>query len=505
MVARSNRVRNICPAAVLAASSLLVGCTQGGALFPPPPVSVEVSPPSASAEAGASVQLSWSVSGTTDESVSWSVNGVAGGNAAVGSISAAGLYRAPQSMDATTTVTVTATSHADPSKSANVPVTLFAAARIGVRATNGAGEFYDRATDAAFVPRGNNYTRLAVLTATWGETFYHSTFNVGLYDGARAEQALKRMQAEGYNSVRVFLDGCCASGTLGDAAAGVSASYLANVADFLGRAHAHAIVVILVLELPKVGGYQDSIGPNCATAYDECNNAIYLTTAGINSYRKFVVDLLGGLLKQKAAMDAVFAYELANEFRYRLDIDPLDQTSGTFAAANGTSYDLADPAARQALMNDGLAYFTDQVRAAILGVAPSALVTVSFWSPNTPDRPPFSAIAASTADCIEFHSSPSAGETLAGDASSWGMTQPSMKPVLMGEFAADLADFATEALAAQALHDWQVGSCAYGFDGWLLWTWDADADERPATWNAIDDTGLVDATLAPAGRPDACH
>jgi len=61
--------------------------------------------------------------------------------------------------------------------------------RIGVRVVEGVGEFYDRETGERFVPRGNNYIRLADQQSASGETFfYHSTFNVGLYDPATAER-----------------------------------------------------------------------------------------------------------------------------------------------------------------------------------------------------------------------------------------------------------------------------------------------------------------------------
>jgi hypothetical protein len=35
--------------------------------------------------------------------------------------------------------------------------------RIGIRVANGVGEFYDRTTNQRFVPRGNNYIRLAQI------------------------------------------------------------------------------------------------------------------------------------------------------------------------------------------------------------------------------------------------------------------------------------------------------------------------------------------------------
>ena len=49
---------------------------------------------------------------------------------------------------------------------------------------------------------------------------------------------------------------------------------------------------------------------------------------------------------------------------------------------------------------------------------------------------------------------------------------------------------------------WQKQSCAYGIDGWLLWTW--DTNEQPDLWNAMSDGGVIDQALSPKTRPDPC-
>jgi hypothetical protein len=64
------------------------------------------------------------VIGTSNTSVNWSVNGVPGGNATVGSISIGGLYTAPSILPASGTVSVSAVSAADDQASASISVTL---------------------------------------------------------------------------------------------------------------------------------------------------------------------------------------------------------------------------------------------------------------------------------------------------------------------------------------------------------------------------------------------
>ncbi len=56
--------------------------------------------------------------------VDWSVNGIPGGDATVGTITAAGLYTAPPLAPAPNLVTITATSQADPAKSASAGLTI---------------------------------------------------------------------------------------------------------------------------------------------------------------------------------------------------------------------------------------------------------------------------------------------------------------------------------------------------------------------------------------------
>jgi hypothetical protein len=72
---------------------------------------------------GETLPFSATVSNTTDTAVKWSVNGVAGGTAQAGTISADGLYTAPGDLPVGT-VQVTATSHADSTKSATATVTV---------------------------------------------------------------------------------------------------------------------------------------------------------------------------------------------------------------------------------------------------------------------------------------------------------------------------------------------------------------------------------------------
>jgi hypothetical protein len=82
-------------------------------------VSVTVGPPTATLFALQTQQFTATVNGTTNQQVSWSIV-----PAGVGSISAGGLYTAPSSVSTQQTITVQATSLADPTKSGSATVTL---------------------------------------------------------------------------------------------------------------------------------------------------------------------------------------------------------------------------------------------------------------------------------------------------------------------------------------------------------------------------------------------
>ena len=81
---------------------------------------------SASVEATGTQQFTATIQGSTNTDVTWTVNGVAGGNSTLGTISNTGLYTAPAYPPSPNTVTVTATSVAEGSIAASSTVTVAA-------------------------------------------------------------------------------------------------------------------------------------------------------------------------------------------------------------------------------------------------------------------------------------------------------------------------------------------------------------------------------------------
>jgi hypothetical protein len=89
-----------------------------------PAVSLSVSPVSATIPAGKTLQFAVAVRNTSNAAVTWKVNGTTGGNATLGTITTAGLYKAPATAPSAGYVTVSAVSSADATKSAAAIITV---------------------------------------------------------------------------------------------------------------------------------------------------------------------------------------------------------------------------------------------------------------------------------------------------------------------------------------------------------------------------------------------
>jgi serine protease len=107
---------------------------------PATPVTVSITPASATVAAGATQAFTATLTNTTNMTVTWKVSGTIGGDASVGTITAAGLYTAPSSVSASLTVTVTAVSAADASRTGSAQVTVTpVAASNSVKSSGGGG------------------------------------------------------------------------------------------------------------------------------------------------------------------------------------------------------------------------------------------------------------------------------------------------------------------------------------------------------------------------------
>ena len=120
--------RPACTIFLLTFALSLAACASGpggSSTTPPTPqITVTIAPNSGTVLLGNTLTFSATITNTSDTSVFWSVNGISGGSPQVGTISADGIFTAPADLPPGAKVQVTATSHADSSKSSIAGVTV---------------------------------------------------------------------------------------------------------------------------------------------------------------------------------------------------------------------------------------------------------------------------------------------------------------------------------------------------------------------------------------------
>src|SRR6202051_4188220 len=154
-----------------------VGCGGGAAST----ITISVSPPTASVITGGSPQpFTDVVSGSTDQTATWTVTCPTGGIApACGPIDSNGVYTAPLTVPTVTTngtttitptATITATAHADTTKTATATVTIISGISISLSpttATVGTGEHFDNFAATVNNPGCSQTADPKCLAVTW--------------------------------------------------------------------------------------------------------------------------------------------------------------------------------------------------------------------------------------------------------------------------------------------------------------------------------------------------
>jgi 6-phosphogluconolactonase (cycloisomerase 2 family) len=132
----------------------------------------------------ATQQFTATVANTANTAVTWQVNGTAGGNATVGTISSTGLYTAPAAVPNPATVAVTAVSVADNTKSDTSNVTITAAPIITVTVAPSTANVTANATQqftATVTGTANTAVSWQVNNVTGGNPTVGTISGTGLY------------------------------------------------------------------------------------------------------------------------------------------------------------------------------------------------------------------------------------------------------------------------------------------------------------------------------------
>ena len=386
--------------------------------------------------------------------------------------------------------------------------------RISTHRIYGIAEFYDRDNSKTFTPRGANYSVLVPVL----DHYEDRLLGVGVYDHNRTLADFTKLSAAGYNTVRISLDGCSSgSGCIGvEEGTGLNPAYLDNLVDLMKVAKDTNLFLLLASnDLPEQGGYQALADQGGDQAFAEGPNAEMLTPAGIEATQKYWTDLLSGLITRQAPFDTVLGWEILAEQYYQSDQAPFSLETGKVTAANGKSYVMSDEGQKQAMAVDGTRYYIEQVRQTILNYDPTALVSMGFFAPDSPnpwregdERLVITAplFEDSALDFYDLHAYPGMGLSMAELAENFGLGGHITKPILMGEAGANTWIYPDNSEAAITIQDWIAASCGVGFSGWLYsGFYPSPAGLADATWGMVDEQNTILKALSPITQPDACY
>jgi hypothetical protein len=358
---------------------------------------------------------------------------------------------------------------------------------LAIRQSITGAEFYNTETGKSVLLNGTNYQR-------FDSNLMLVNFAVGVYDHAQHEEALSDMQALKYNAVRVALasNSAYVNGQ-------IDTEYVSNFVDFLQIAEAKGIYVVVI------SGYVPaSLMPPVNADFERfAFNEILLAPGLAEAKAFYFIELFNELIAQNAPLETIAGFEIENEPWFDLTKKPF--ISSTVLANNGVSYNM--PADKNALIDAGMIYYMDTVRAAIKQVAPDINAGMSLASPVawalTPGR--FVRTAAmmnnSTADFFGINIYPPF-TTVDQNMASLGMTV-NTKPLIISEYGAYKISYPTATQAAAALVALQVETCTqYNFRGWLSYVWDSyEVQPTVNLWMATEDNNRIANALS---RPDPC-
>ncbi|MFQ5555779.1 MAG: discoidin domain-containing protein [Acidimicrobiia bacterium] len=362
------------------------------------------------------------------------------------------------------------------------------------------GAFVDTRTGEPFVPLGVN---LLLKRGGGGADRMFSSYDEGWVDAQ-----LDEIAALGFSTVRFFLDMCMRCTATSD---GIREDYLDALADLLTRLEAHGLVALPTSNDVPDPGFSDRLP--CCEPFGGYRNSLYLSEEGHEISVAYWTALIDGIRARGTPTHHVLGWQLANEQFILRDVAPVSLTEGFVTTADGITYDLANDAEVEAMFVSNLREYITTVGDAIRELDPGALVTMGFFSAADPEAGrigldqrwvvPAQIVADSTLDFVDLHAYPGFGGTWDAIGTAFGLTgeEPTF-PVLLGEFGAFEDAYQSSDNGAAAMARWQAGSCDFGFDGWLLWFWGAEADDEVIPVN-LDDAAIARA-LTTTVRPDPC-
>jgi hypothetical protein len=373
-----------------------------------------------------------------------------------------------------------------------------------------------------FIVRGVNYIRLR-----YGD---HATFEAAssagtaYYDPLDSESMFRYLRRSGFNTVRVFIIGRSRRnpGIAGEyeTTQGLYGPYMDNVIDFLRRAQFHGVYILPTFgdgELPNNAWYRGRFSGSV--------NRIILTREGIEAKQQYVGDFLRTIQNRAPELlDGLLGVQLQNELSLDGKAWPFDQTKGTVVGANGKTYDIADRNQRQAMMDEGIVFYHNDLVDAIRRIDPAILVSEGIFTLRAVGKDPqkdfgidpafkgdrrypptLQVLAASKLDFLDVHfyrtrKAETVTDAFAKDMESIGFTGETAgailrdKPVILGEFGAFRFADATFAAACENLLAIRDRAIEREYSGAMLWTF--DCFEQKELYNGMVDGGIFLPLLA---------
>ena len=386
--------------------------------------------------------------------------------------------------------------------------------RIATHRIYGIAEFYDTLTFQNFIPRGVNYFVLVPVQ----DHYEDRLFARGVYDHSRTLADFSALSAAGYNTVRIIMDGC----TSGDTCIGVqdgqglNPAYLDNIVDLMNLAkQANLFVLIASQDLPELGGYEALANQGANATFASGRNAEFLTPAGIHAAQQYWSDVLGGLASRQAPFDVVLGWELLDEQYYISDQPPFSLRTEQITPANGKSYYMFDQKQVKALALDGMRYYISQLRQTILIYDPTALITMGFFAPKSPNLwreddnryvETDGLLSSSSLDFFDLHTDLAGELTLPQLAQNFGLDEHVSKPVVMGKVGVSTWAYPQVSDGAIAIQDWIASSCLEGFTGWAYYGYfPSPAGLVDATWGFVDNHNYLMQALSPIIQNGCLH
>lgn len=384
--------------------------------------------------------------------------------------------------------------------------------RIGITQNEGKAQFVNLASGMVFHPVGMNYVPLRNADHAAFDAATSATED--FYDELEAETVLRLLRENGYNTVRVFLTGRRKQnpGMSGEAGTkGLYTPWLDNLADFLQRASANEIYVILNfadVDLPQNDYFREKVGNIEGTEN-------LFREAGVLAFREMIASTVGYLkAKNPDLLKSILGVSFNNEVAAKLTQWPFT-AKGPVTTANGKTYDMAVPGDRKRCYEEGLVFYYEQLCDALKSVDKDLLTCEGIFVAAAVGRdhrlgvltfdpanlkkgfewereagrvpPPLTLLVKSPIDFVDVHLYPSGsvasfaeqvedllGSSLYRDAVAAGLG--SKKPVILGEFGAFKKDVDADTHdgLAGGMKRWSkvrdLACGKYGFVGYLGWS-----------------------------------